>query len=69
MLRIVHHREDNCWWLPRRASVGGRIRWRAFRTEAEHLEGMGDLGVPVLIGDSLGPVKDGLAGNFDGVSA
>src|ERR1035437_9043819 len=52
--------------LPRRGSAGGRIRGRAARTEAEHFQGVADVGVPVLFGNIVGPLNDGLTGDFDG---
>ena len=54
---------------PGRASAGGRIRGRAVRTEAEHFQRMADVGVPMLFGNSIGPLNDGLPGDLDGASA
>ena len=54
--------------LPRRGSASGRIRGRAARTEAEHFQGVADVGVPVLFGNIVGPLNDGLTGDFDGAS-
>jgi len=49
--------------------VGSRILGRAVWTESEELKGVDDVGVPVLFGDIVGPLNDGLTGNLDGVSA
>jgi len=65
---VASHRYRLCRLL-RRASAGGRIRRRAVRTQAEHFQGVADVGVPVLFGNSVGPLNDRRAGDFDGVSA
>jgi hypothetical protein len=53
---------------PLRASAGGWIRGRAVRTEAEHFQGVADVGVPVLFGNSVGPLDDCPAGDLDGAT-
>jgi hypothetical protein len=53
---------------PLRASAGGWIRGRAVRTEAEHFQGVADVGVPVLFGNSVGPFNDCPAGDLDGAT-
>src|SRR5450631_1307629 len=54
--------------LPLRASAGGRVRGRAVRAEAEHFQGVADVGVPVLFGNSVGPFNDCPAGDLDGAT-
>ena len=65
---VASSHRDRLRRLPLRASAGGRIRGRAARAEAEHFQGVADVGVSVLFGNIVGPLNDGLAGDFDGAS-
>jgi hypothetical protein len=65
---VASSHRDRLRRLPLRASAGDRIRGRAVRTQAEYLEGVADVGVPVLLGNSVGPFNDCPAGDLDGAT-
>jgi hypothetical protein len=44
-------------------------RWRAVRTEADRLQGVADVGVPVTLSQGISPSFRGWTGDLDGVPA